>query len=141
MVKFADDITLSGLILNSDDSIYRTQISSLVSWCETNNLILNIDKTKEMIIDFSKNQSDRAIEPIVSNRKTGERVNCFRVLGTHMMDTLKWTTQVEENLKKAQQRMYIFTQIKIIWCHWTYYGELLSLSDRILSNEFHHRLV
>ena len=69
MVKFADDTTLSGLILNGDDSIYRTQISSLVSWCETNNLILNVDKTKEMIIDFSKNQSNRAISLLSSMEK------------------------------------------------------------------------
>ena len=32
--------------------MYNNQISNFVSWCEAHFLLLNVSKTKEMIIDF-----------------------------------------------------------------------------------------
>ena len=58
MVKFADDTTLEGLITNDDESNYREEALKLVSWCDENNLELNVSKTKEMIIDFRKTKAD-----------------------------------------------------------------------------------
>lgn len=36
----------------------RGEVASLVSWCEDNNLTLNTDKTKEMIVDTRKKTGD-----------------------------------------------------------------------------------
>ncbi len=52
--QFADDTTLVGLVSDSDVSEYRHEVSSLVSWCDTNNLQLNASKTRQMIVDFRK---------------------------------------------------------------------------------------
>ncbi|KAJ0033628.1 hypothetical protein NQD34_000735 [Periophthalmus magnuspinnatus] len=54
LVKFADDTTLIGLISDSDESAYRREVDRLVSWCSSNNLELNAQKTVEMIVDFRK---------------------------------------------------------------------------------------
>ena len=54
LYKFADDTSVVGLITKEDESSYRREITEMVRWCEENNLILNISKTKEMIIDFRK---------------------------------------------------------------------------------------
>lgn len=43
-IKCADDTTVLGLINNSDESNYRE-----ARWCSSNNLILNVEKTKEMV--------------------------------------------------------------------------------------------
>ena len=50
ILKFADDTTVIGLITNYDESEYRNQVNKLISWCNDNNLELNVNKTKEMIV-------------------------------------------------------------------------------------------
>ena len=47
------------LISNSDESRYRSEVQD---WCKKNNLCLNADKTKEMIIDFRGEKCD--ISPV-----------------------------------------------------------------------------
>ena len=47
--KSADD---TGLIMNDDDSHNEQEVDRFVEWCETNYPVLNVGKTKEMIIDF-----------------------------------------------------------------------------------------
>ncbi|KAK3562972.1 hypothetical protein QTP86_012592 [Hemibagrus guttatus] len=52
--KFADDTAMIGPITGVDEVAYRREVASLVTWCEDNNLTLNTDKTKEMIVDMRK---------------------------------------------------------------------------------------
>jgi len=57
VVKFADDTELVGKISNDEDAIYHKQTENFVNWCDKNYLYLgNVSKTKEMCIDFRKNQ-------------------------------------------------------------------------------------
>ncbi|KAK2188223.1 hypothetical protein NP493_139g01018 [Ridgeia piscesae] len=46
ILPFANDTTVIGLITNSDESEYRDQVNKLISWCNDNNLELNVNKTK-----------------------------------------------------------------------------------------------
>ena len=52
IIKFADDTTVVGLITNNDKTAYREELRALRVWCKENNLSLNVNKTKEMIVDF-----------------------------------------------------------------------------------------
>ena len=52
ILKFADSTTVDALILNNDESAYREEVEELAVWCSKHNLVLNIKKTKEMIVDF-----------------------------------------------------------------------------------------
>ncbi len=52
LLKFADDITLIGLIQDGDESAYKQEVKELAVWCSLNNLELNTLKTVEMIVDF-----------------------------------------------------------------------------------------
>ena len=52
LVKFADDTELVGKISNDEND----QHENIVNWCDKNYLYLNVSKTKEMCIDFRKNQ-------------------------------------------------------------------------------------
>ncbi len=52
-IKFADDTTVVGLISNRDEINYRSEVSRLAGWCSDNNLSLNVEKTKEIVVDFS----------------------------------------------------------------------------------------
>lgn len=48
--------TVVGPIRDKDELSYREEVSHMVDWCGTNNLVLNVDKTKEIIVDFRKHQ-------------------------------------------------------------------------------------
>ena len=54
IVKFADDTTVVGLITDNDESAYRMEVEQLTVWCGSHNLAINVDKTREMVIDFTK---------------------------------------------------------------------------------------
>jgi hypothetical protein len=41
-----------GLITNNDETAYREEVRVLGVWCQENNLTLNVNKTKEMMVDF-----------------------------------------------------------------------------------------
>ena len=65
---------------------------------------LNVNKTKEMIVDFRKQQ--RQHPPIHIDGTVVERVVSFKFLGVHIMDKLKWSTYTDRVVKKAQQRFF-----------------------------------
>ncbi|KAK3525829.1 hypothetical protein QTP70_010505 [Hemibagrus guttatus] len=52
IIKFADDMTVVGLISKNDESAYREEVRRLTAWCNANNLSLNVDKTKEMVVEM-----------------------------------------------------------------------------------------
>ena len=103
LIKFADDTTVSGLILKEDESGYRREVDLLTKWCSDNNLILNVNKTKELIVDFRKIKNTK--EPLFINGICVEQVNVFKLLGTSIMDNLLWSTNTEEIVKKGRQRL------------------------------------
>ncbi|KAI4905268.1 hypothetical protein NFI96_004841 [Prochilodus magdalenae] len=51
IIKFADDTTIVGLISDNNEEAYREEVSFLTHWCRENNLSLNINKTKELIVE------------------------------------------------------------------------------------------
>jgi hypothetical protein len=48
--------TVVGLITNNNETAYREEVRALEVWCQKNNLSLNVNKTKEMIVDCRKQQ-------------------------------------------------------------------------------------
>ena len=52
IVKFADDMVVVGLITNNDERAYLQEVSDLTTWGKDNSLLLNGEKTKEMVVDF-----------------------------------------------------------------------------------------
>ena len=110
MCKFADDTTLAGLITNADESIYTNQVAELVEWCDSNNLLLNASKTKEIVIDFRKKGAP--VPPLLINGEAIEKVETFKFLGTLISDDLKWDDNICSIIKKAHQRLYFLRQLK-----------------------------
>jgi hypothetical protein len=48
-----DDTKLVGLIAD-DETDHREEVRALEEWCQDNSLFLNVSKTKEVIVDYSK---------------------------------------------------------------------------------------
>ncbi len=110
IIKFADDTTVVGLISNNDETHYREEVAQLAEWCGTNNLSLNVGKTKEVVLDFRRNSVDHP--PLTINSSTVERVSSTKFLGVHITEDLTWTTNTMSLSKKAQQRLHFLRRLK-----------------------------
>lgn len=73
IIKYADD-TVVGPICNT----YRVEVKKLCLWC-SDNMSLNIQKTKELIMDFRKHSQDHT--PFLINGEEVGTVTTSRFLG------------------------------------------------------------
>ena len=78
---FAGDTIVLRLIINSDESEYRDSINKRICWCRENNRELNVNKTKEMIVDLRRKISSH-ISPLLIDGRTVEIFQCFKFLGS-----------------------------------------------------------
>ncbi len=108
--KFADDTTVIGLITDNDETAYREEVSTLTKWCQENHLSLNINKTKELVVDFRR--QSRVHTPITIDKTPVERVNSFKFLGIHITEDLTWSAHTDAVLKKAHQRLFFLRQLR-----------------------------
>ncbi len=110
IVKFADDTTVIGLITDNDETAYREEVSTLTKWCQENHLSLNIDKTKELVVDFRRQSREHT--PISIDKTPVERVNSFKFLGVHITEDLTWSAHTDAVLKKAHQRLFFLRRLR-----------------------------
>ncbi|KAK1798560.1 hypothetical protein P4O66_006851, partial [Electrophorus voltai] len=90
---------------------YLEETKRLENWCQENNLLLNISKTKELIVDCSKKQVCH-YQPVRINGTTVERVDSFRYLGVHISQDLSWSRHTNSLAKKACQRLYHLRRLR-----------------------------
>ncbi|KAK3521675.1 hypothetical protein QTP70_015591 [Hemibagrus guttatus] len=110
IIKFADDTTVVGLISKNDESAYREEMQSLTAWCKDNNLSLNLEKMKEMVVDFRRAQSDHS--PLNINGSNVEIVKSTKFLGVHLAEDLTWSLNTSFITKKAQQHLYFLRGLR-----------------------------
>ena len=80
LVKYADDMALTALITDDDDTHYRQEIDSFVQWCGRNYLDLQVGKTKEMVIDFRRKIGRPEPAQVVLRGYTVEPVETYKYL-------------------------------------------------------------
>ena len=71
-------------------------------WCKSNNLALNTQKTKEIIVDLRRAKS-KAHTPLHISGAEVERVSSFKFLGVHITENLSWSLNSSSLVKKAHQ--------------------------------------
>ena len=83
IIKFADDTVVLGLISENNEQPYQNQVAGLALWCQSNNLPLNVYKTRGMVVDFWRKQ-DSGYTPLSISGEPVERVPRFKYLGVHL---------------------------------------------------------
>ena len=101
VVKFSDDTTVIGCVNNANESVYREEVQRLVGWCKNNNLVLNIFKTKELIIDFRRKKTP--IHPLFIDGAEVLQANSVKLLGSTISKDPGVTTRLT-SLKKHKKR-------------------------------------
>ncbi len=104
LVNFVDDTTIIGLISDDEESAYRDEVNTLAQWCQSNNLSLNVNKTKELIVDYRRQERRHASSDINGDRV--ERISSFKFLGVHITENFTWTVHMDQVVKKAQQCLF-----------------------------------
>lgn len=110
LFKFADNTSVVGLITKNNETVYCSEVEELVRWCENNNLILNISKTKELVVDFRKKATP--LLPLSINGEVVERVTSFKFLGTTIHQSLSWELNTSLIISKCHQQLYFLRQLK-----------------------------
>ena len=108
--KFSDDTTVIGCVNNANKSVYREEVQRLAGWCKNNSLVLNISKTKEMIIDFRKKKTP--IHPLFIDSAEVLQADSVKFLGLTISKDLSWCNNSIDIIKKAQKRMYFLRHLK-----------------------------
>ena len=110
LIKFADDSCIEGLITSEDDTdLYFRDIDYFTTWCTENKLLLNTDKTKEVIFDFRTKPSE--IRPVVINGTVIEQVDSYKYLGVVIDNKLRWEEQATAVSKKINKRMFFLRKL------------------------------
>ncbi|KAI3360543.1 hypothetical protein L3Q82_002422 [Scortum barcoo] len=129
IIKFADDTTIICWHDRSPAAIYeaayREEVRALTSWCQDNNLHLNVSKTKELIVDFRRRQREEHA-PLSINGTTVERVSSFRFLGVHISEDLTWTHHTDFITKCTIERYPDWLH------HRTWYSSCTALNRKAL---------
>ncbi len=77
------------------------EVSTLTKWCQEKHLSLNIDETKELVVDFRRQSREHT--PITIGKTPVERVNSFKFLGVHITEDLTWSALSAALRKKSPQ--------------------------------------
>ena len=77
---------------------------------KVNNLSLNIDKTKEMVVDFRRAQ--RVHEPLNIQDFPVEIVKNTKFPGVNLAENLTWSLNTGSTVKKAQQCLHFLRRLK-----------------------------
>ena len=113
-VKYVDDTTVSTTSADPTDASLQNCADDLMSWCRCNGMILNTEKTKEMVIYLGTKDICNSISPVVIEDKAIERVSCFKLLGVVLSSNLSWDAHVKYILTKVAN---VFTVFVILFVH------------------------
>ena len=80
-------------------------------WCDDNFLLLNAEKTKELVIDFRMNKAEESC-PLRICDKEVEQVESFRYLGLTIDRKLTFDDHIINVNKSCQSRLYILRQLR-----------------------------
>ena len=69
-------------------------MNKLINWCSENNLELNVNKRKEIIVDFRKKKSP-PLSPLLIDGWTEEIVQYFKFLDSTISNNFKWELNID----------------------------------------------
>lgn len=73
-----------------NEKTYEDEVERLSEWCEANNLLLNVNKTKELVVNFRREQK-RTHTTLKISRTPVERVSSIRYFSVHINIDLSYT--------------------------------------------------
>jgi len=107
--KFIDDVTLTEILRNDTPSTMTKIADELMKWSQDNEMLINCNKTKEMIFEKAKLQS---IPHLEIDGKQIECVSEFKILGLQLSNNLNWDCNIDLICKKMSSKLYFLRLLK-----------------------------
>jgi hypothetical protein len=105
--KYADDTTL--MTPQKTNVCMDDEFKHIIKWSSENKLLINTNKTREIIFWKTKQCSNNYIIPTMDNI---ERVSVVTLLGVVLDSFLSWNFHVDHILVQSTQRFYLLNQLK-----------------------------
>ena len=113
---YADDTTVhtSGSTLTIVEDILNTDLHNIETWCTSNGLVINCNKTKCMTISTRQKMSqlDTPDMSLFVDNKKIEPVTSHVMLGVHVDQNLAWKIQIRSVCNKISSKLALLSRIK-----------------------------
>ena len=110
MWKYVDDTTVSENIPKGQQSKSQEAVDAIYDWSKENLFQLNSEKTKELVISFSRDSPQ--FPGVCIDGTPIKTIQSTKLLGLTINDTLTWNDHIEELVKKASNKLYFLIQLK-----------------------------
>ena len=110
-IKYVDDVTVFSTAIDCNDDSLQQALDDLLTWCDSNGMRLNLQKTKEMVVSFSGSSVPNACESLKALSCDIDRVSEFKLLGVILSADLSWTKHVNYIVTKASKRIFALCQL------------------------------
>ena len=112
-VKYVDDtVTWERCPVTGRDSRLQAIADETDAWLVCNGMQLNVDKTKELIVSFSRKYPPDDIPSITITDKELERITCANVQGVYISSDLSWRSHVDYICPSVSKRLYFLSVLK-----------------------------
>ena len=112
LYKYVDDSTLFELCEINSISLMQESVNIAAEWTNNNDMKINSEKSKEMIISFSHGDLGNEVPNILIYCKVVERVDHVKLLGITLSNDLTWKRHVDNIVKKAGKIIHMLYQLK-----------------------------
>ena len=113
---FADDTTLhkSGATISHIETRLNNDLTKVEEWCHKNDMFINADKTKTMVVTTSQKYARLPSNEIVLevNNTKIENIKSHKLLGVHVDNHLQWDVQINETVKRINTKLNLINRIK-----------------------------
>ncbi|XP_068749040.1 uncharacterized protein [Montipora capricornis] len=110
-VKYVDDATAMEIIPRCSPSYLPFTVSDSYTYASLRGMKLNLEKCKEMIINFMQCSPFPPV-PLTVGSSVIERVLTYKLLGVYISEDLSWNVHIEHIVKKANKRLYALRTLK-----------------------------
>lgn len=128
---YADDTTMTatGNTVPAVEQKLNSQMEPVQAWCENNRMVINVDKTKSMLITTAQKRSRLPPHQTQLKVKLGGKVLAMaqkdRLLGVTIDQDLTWAQHIQRVLQTANAHLALLRRIKQylpVWSRITFYN-------------------
>ncbi|KAK7151638.1 hypothetical protein R3I94_008091 [Phoxinus phoxinus] len=99
-VKYADDLTITELLMGSLPGLTQKALDSVVEWGHKFSLAMNGGKTVDMVISARKDENIPCPSSPVISGHVISRVSTFKLLGVQISSDLSWGAHIKYMISK-----------------------------------------
>ena len=113
LYKYVDDSTMFEICHRKSESILQHSVDIAARWTLHNDMKINSDKSKEMLISFMQDPEFRStVARLIIDGNEIDNVRYAKLLGDTIYSDLTWNKHVDNIVAKAGKRVYMLYQLK-----------------------------